>query len=85
MAQIDIHLSTEHGSTITVSSMLSDKCLGFETIVYLLASYEGAKPHIYAKDRVFFHGDPAAMRSLLEKCLASLDAREAAQEVLHAV
>ena len=72
MASIDIAVSTEHGSTITVSRMVSDNCLGFETTVYLRAS-SASQPHIYTKDKVFFHGDPAAIRLLLEKCLAALD------------
>ena len=80
MASIDVVLSTQHGSSITVSRMVADKCLGFETIVYLRSS-EQAAPFVYAKDKVFLHGDPATIRLLLEKCLAALDAREAAREV----
>ena len=72
MAQIGIHVSTKHGSHTTVSRMIDDTCLGFETTVYLHA--KGVpEPHIYSKDSVTIHGDPAAIRLLLEKCLAALD------------
>lgn len=74
MATISINVSKHHGSSIEVNPMLSDDCLAFETTVYLKASYEGAEPHFYAKDMVYFHGNNLALRSMLEKLLAALDA-----------
>lgn len=75
MSQISLSVSREHGSSITVNSMIEgNECLSIQL------ETKHSSGHIYSKDHVYVHGTVEDMRYFAEQMLAALPVAEVAEQ-----